>query len=218
MSQSLIYILLLFALLLPMLGAIVLRLLGPRMSAPQFYGAAGAVFAVVLASVLLLAGSNVPNLQLGSLSILLPGSAPDDISAAVPAADLPLTNATLEEPTAELGPSPGAATASALAPTDAPTEAATSAPTARPTEAPSATPEPTLAPTTEPTAAPTTEPTAAPPPPSGPRRYTVKPGDTLRSIAEQFGISVKALLDANKLTAEQADSLRIGQELVIPSP
>jgi LysM repeat protein len=64
-----------------------------------------------------------------------------------------------------------------------------------------------------PTAAPT-----APPAPSAPRKYTVQPGDTLRSIAAQFNVSVTALVEANKLTPQQADSLRVGQELIIPAP
>jgi LysM repeat protein len=46
----------------------------------------------------------------------------------------------------------------------------------------------------------------------------VQAGDTLRSIAEKFSVSVTALVDANKLTPEEADSLRVGQELVIPAP
>jgi LysM repeat protein len=44
----------------------------------------------------------------------------------------------------------------------------------------------------------------------------VKKGDTLRSIAEKFDVSVEALLNANNLTARQADALHIGQKLVIP--
>jgi LysM repeat protein len=44
----------------------------------------------------------------------------------------------------------------------------------------------------------------------------VQTGDTLRGIAEQFNVSVQALIDANNLTPQQADALRIGQELVIP--
>jgi len=38
----------------------------------------------------------------------------------------------------------------------------------------------------------------------------------LRGIAEKFGVSVQAIIDANKLTPQQADSLRVGQELIIP--
>jgi LysM repeat protein len=44
----------------------------------------------------------------------------------------------------------------------------------------------------------------------------VQPGDTLVSIAEEFNTTVRAIVDANGLTPEQADALRIGQELVIP--
>jgi LysM repeat protein len=236
MPQTLVYILLLFALLLPLLGAILLRVLGNRLTLAQLYVAAGGIFALALASVLLLARSDVPSLQIGSLSVLLPVTAPEDIGVALPADGLPTTDATLEEPTAGAAPTaavvgteptsaPAAATA-APAPTAAPTEAPTAAleptavptaaPTAAPTEAPTAAPEPTAAPTAAPTEAPA--PTAAPPPPSTPRKYTVAAGDTLRSIAEKFNVSVTALLQANKLTPQQADSLRVGQELVIPAP
>jgi len=206
MSQSLVYILLLFALVLPVLGAILLRVLSARLSPAQLYGAAGSIFTVVLVSVFLLARSDVPSLQIGALSVLLPVSAPEDISVAVPLAELPTSGATLEEPTAMAAPTLGSESAPSAA-------AATSAPTEAPTLAPTATPEPTKAPT----AAPTVAPTAAPPP-SEPRKYTVQPGDTLRAIAEKYNVSVTALVEANKLTPEEADSLRVGQELVIPAP
>jgi LysM repeat protein len=207
MSESLVYILLLFALVLPVLGAILLRVLSARLSPAQLYGAAGSIFAVVLVSVFLLARSDVPSLQIGALSVLLPVSAPEDISVPVPLAELPTSGATLEEPTAHPGPT----SESESAPTGA---AATSAPTEAPTLAPTAAPEPTEAPT----AAPTVAPTATQPPPNGPRKYTVQPGDTLRAIAEKFNVSVTAIVEANKLTPQEADSLRVGQELVIPAP
>jgi len=214
MSQSLIYILLLFALVLPVLGAILLRVLGSRLSPTQLYGAAGSIFAVVLVSVLVLARSDVPSLQIGALSVLLPVSAPEDIGVAIPVADLPTSGATLEEPTANSAPtslSENAPTSEAATPV--PTESRTEAPTEAPTLAATAAPEPTLAPTIAPTAAPT----AAPPAPSEPRKYTVQPGDTLRAIAEKYNVSVTAIVDANKLTPQEADSLRVGQELVIPA-
>ncbi len=44
--------------------------------------------------------------------------------------------------------------------------------------------------------------------------YTVKSGDTLWSIASQYGISVNELRNANNLTS---DTLSIGQVLIIPS-
>ncbi len=69
-------------------------------------------------------------------------------------------------------------------------------------------------------------PTAPPPPPATVRReppssevraYFVKPGDTLRSIAEQFGISVDALLRFNGLSPAEGDQLQLGQRLFIPA-
>src|SRR5205085_11755698 len=100
------------------------------------------------------------------------------------------------------------------------TEAASPTPAPTGTSAPTATALPTAQPPTAvpPTAVPPTPvpPTPAPPPPAQRRTYTVQPGDTLRGIAEKFNVSVQALLDANKLTPQEADSLHIGQELVIP--
>jgi LysM repeat protein len=81
--------------------------------------------------------------------------------------------------------------------------------------APGACPSAASGPATPVNASPTELPTAAPAP-AGPRKYTVQTGDTLRSIAEKFNVSVKAIIDANKLTAAEADSLRVGQELIIP--
>ena len=45
------------------------------------------------------------------------------------------------------------------------------------------------------------------------RQYKVKPGDTLSSIARQFGISVETLWWANHLKKDS--KLRVGQELVV---
>jgi LysM repeat protein len=44
----------------------------------------------------------------------------------------------------------------------------------------------------------------------------VASGDSLRSIAAKFNVTVDALLQANNLTKAQGDALRVGQELVIP--
>jgi LysM repeat protein len=45
--------------------------------------------------------------------------------------------------------------------------------------------------------------------------YTVRPGDTLAIIGEQFGISTASLVRANNLA--NPDNIAIGQELMIPS-
>jgi LysM repeat protein len=198
MSQPLVFVLLALALALPLLGAIVLRVFAPRMSPPQLAGAAALIFGVALASVLLLARADIASLQVGDLSLLLP--------AAAPAAEEPAPAA--EEPTGEQQPTAAPAPTAEL-PTTAPTEATTAAPTEAPTAFP--TEAPTEAP---PTATP--EPPTPTPEPAARRTYVVQRGDTLRSIAEQFNVSVQALLDANNLTPQQADALRIGQELVIP--
>jgi LysM repeat protein len=87
-----------------------------------------------------------------------------------------------------------------------PAEAPTLAPTAEPTATPTATETPTATPTA--TAAPTQIP--------GRTTYKVKSGDTLSSIASQFGISWQELAAANGLNSRS--TLRIGQELVVPLP
>jgi len=206
MSQSLVFTLLALAFGLPLLGAIVLRVLTPRLAPPQLYGAAALIFGVAVVSVLLLARANVSSLQIGELSLLLPAAAPADVQ---PATD--------QRPTTNVPPA-------AALPTNMPTPAPSQIePTEAPTMTPTVIPPTALAPTEAPTAEPPTAepptavpPTAEPPKPSGRRTYVVKPGDTLRGIAEQFNVTVAALLKANKLTPKDADSLKIGQELVIP--
>lgn len=46
--------------------------------------------------------------------------------------------------------------------------------------------------------------------------YEVKAGDTVGKIAQQYGVSVSAMLKANNLDLQSARRLRIGQKLVIP--
>jgi LysM repeat protein len=213
MSQPLVFSLLALALALPVLGAIALRLLTPRLSPPQLYGAAALLFGIALASVLLLARANVTNIQIGDLSLLLPVAAPAPEEPAI-GGQPPATSA--QPPTAAAAPT------SIAAPTAPPTAAPSAAPTTVPTDIPTEAP-PTQAPPTEvpPTATatpepPTPEPLTPTPQPAARRTYVVQRGDTLRGIADQFNVSVQALLEANNLTPEQADSLRVGQELVIP--
>ena len=83
--------------------------------------------------------------------------------------------------------------------------------------APTDEPEPTfdIQPTDEPAATDTPEPEETPAPVEG-DIYFVQEGDIPVTIAEQFGITVQELLDANGIT--DPTSLQIGQELIIPSP
>ncbi len=67
------------------------------------------------------------------------------------------------------------------------------------------TPEPLPTATTQPVV-----PTSTPPQ----KTYVVKQGDTLSSIARQFGVTVDALAQTNHI--DNPDQLQIGQKLIIP--
>ena len=47
-------------------------------------------------------------------------------------------------------------------------------------------------------------------------RYTVQEGDTLSGIAEMFGVTWDAIIQANNLQSQ--DAIFVGQELIIPAP
>ncbi|MEE9514313.1 MAG: LysM peptidoglycan-binding domain-containing protein [Anaerolineales bacterium] len=82
----------------------------------------------------------------------------------------------------------------------------------------SKTPTPTETQTPRPpTATPTVTLTLAPtftPTPSGPITYIVEPGDTLSSIAEQFGVEVVLLMALNDIT--DPNQLFVNTEIIIP--
>lgn len=67
-------------------------------------------------------------------------------------------------------------------------------------------------PTVVPTATAIPSPTATPTP--SVTIYKVAPGDSLSKIAQQYGVSIDSLLEANKLT--RASILQVGQEIIIP--
>ncbi|MCG8346716.1 MAG: LysM peptidoglycan-binding domain-containing protein [Chloroflexales bacterium] len=205
-----VYLLFALALIVPVLGAIVLRLLGDRLSPTQVVGSAAVLFGLAIISTLVLARSDVSSLRVGNLTLLLPVRTIAD-SPAPPEATPVDGNATASPATTD--PSPASSPIIDITPTSpAPEATATPEPPTATPEPPTATPEPPTA-TPEP---PTATPEPPPAEPEGPRRYVVQPGDTLRGIAEQFGVSVQAILDANNLTPEEGDSLRVGQELIIP--
>ena len=56
--------------------------------------------------------------------------------------------------------------------------------------------------------------TATPAPTNEVKKHVVQSGETLGSIAVQYGVTVQAILEANQLA--NPDLLRVGQELVIP--
>ena len=233
MSQQTVATLALIALLLPTGGAILARLIGKIFGdrATQIIGGASCV--VALGSVALLSEVEIDRVALGPLAIFVPASGPlldaeaftlrrqDEMIAVAEPEQVPVEVAaeppeapplTTAEPTRERATQIPRATAT-------PSPEATAEPTSTPQPSPPAPDEPSPTPTAEPTPEPTTEPTAiaASDPETDARTYTVEPGDTLRGIAESFNVSVEALIEANDLTAEEADALRIGLTLTIPA-
>jgi murein DD-endopeptidase MepM/ murein hydrolase activator NlpD len=53
--------------------------------------------------------------------------------------------------------------------------------------------------------------------PANDRVHTIARGDTLYSLARRYGVTVPALVSANKLASDRVP-LRLGQRIVIPSP
>ena len=102
----------------------------------------------------------------------------------------------LPGPGVDTTPPPTAAASEVPSPTSAPTPAATPAPTPAPT------------PTPKPTAAPTPAPTQV--------TYVVKTGDQLARIAARYGVTVKAIQEANGI--KDPNLITVGQRLVIPAP
>ncbi len=89
----------------------------------------------------------------------------------------------------------------------------TPTPTATATETATATASPTATETPIPTETPTNTPTATA---SGPFVYEIQEGDTLESIAAQFGVDVLVLMELNNLTFESI--IRVGDEILVPPP
>jgi len=98
----------------------------------------------------------------------------------------------------------------ATAPTPSPSPSATA--TATESVAPTPSPSPTNLPTPIPTPTPTAAPTGTPAP--TPRTYVVRSGDTLTTIAAQFGTTAQAIAEANGITL--GTILDVGQVLIIP--
>ncbi len=76
-----------------------------------------------------------------------------------------------------------------------------------------ATPAASATPSTTPTSPATA--TATPAATAAPRTHVVRPGESLSSIAQQYGVTVAELMAANAIS--DANSLRAGQELTIPN-
>ena len=196
------------ALVVPIGTAILLRFLRTRLSAGPFYSIGGVLFGLAAAATIWLVQTRTETVQIGGLALIQPQSAARFTSVQVPN-DEPIAVPTLAPASIPTQVAPTVVTRTSV-PTPSPTSPATATGTTTPTPAPTETP---LTPTT--TVAPPTE-TPAPPPTLARRIYTVQSGDTLRSIAADFGVSVQQIITANGLTAEAADSLQPGDTLIIP--
>ncbi|MEF3274759.1 MAG: LysM peptidoglycan-binding domain-containing protein [Chloroflexus sp.] len=197
LSEPTLWLLLGLALLAPPIGVIFLRLFQHRIGSRGVALGVAVLLVIAAAALLTISRNPLPPLRIGDLTLL-------------PAWSPPVADTTDLAPLSLPSPLPAA-------PTLTPRPTITREPTAtpEPTPEPTATPEPTPEPTATPK--PTPEPTATlAPTVAGPRRYTVQAGDTLRAIAERFGVTIEAILQANNLTPAQGDNLRVGQELVIP--
>ena len=111
----------------------------------------------------------------------------------------------------------GAVGSAAPGPSDAgspsatPTTSPTSTPAASPSEVPVSAP-PSSVPASE---APGTSPSAGPSSSPAGQSYRVRPGDTLSGIATRYGVSIRALRQANSIPP--GGIIRPGQVLVIPA-
>jgi nucleoid-associated protein YgaU len=70
-----------------------------------------------------------------------------------------------------------------------------------------------------PSPSPTPSPVASPSPESSPTPlvYVVKKGDTMTKIAKAHGVTLDALIEANKDTVKDPNDVKVGQELIIPT-
>jgi LysM repeat protein len=121
---------------------------------------------------------------------------------------LVLVIARTQSPAGAADPSPDASSAVAVAASGSPTPAAVVTPATSPSPSPDATIDPSSGPTATPGTSPKPSATAAH------RKYKVKSGDTLSSIAARFDTTVKKLAALNSIADPRY--LKVGQTLLIP--
>ena len=241
MSQTVITILLAIALILPFIGALVLRVFR-NILPPNVAAVFGAIVAVlVVSAVLSLSSINIGSFRIANMTLLLPVASSvnrpvdtsvepiiDESTIDEAPTDIPEVTITPEpiiEPTVEtavLTPTVSLEEGTGITDTTTLTDTTVLTDTVATGEA---TPEPTAA--TEATAVVTTpvptrassgvEPTLIPAPtePVGLRVYAVESGDSLGSIADKFNVTTKQILAVNPYL-QNPDALLVGQELNIP--
>jgi LysM repeat protein len=85
-----------------------------------------------------------------------------------------------------------------------------------PTVTREATPTPAVAPSSTPTATPQPTATAVPSPTPEPVVHVVQAGDSLAAIAQAYGVTLQAIVEANNI--QDPNTIRVGQRFVVPSP
>ena len=162
----------------------------------------------------MLVGGGVVLVGAVALAVILGGGRLPGVAVLAPSVSPTVTDAPVARESAAPQPTavPTATPLVTVAPTPAVTPArsapaVTPVPTARATAAPSD-PPPPATPRPDPTA--TIRPT---PSPEIARRYTVKAGDTIKSIANKFGIKPRDLRAVNDI----GDEVEVGQRLRIPA-
>lgn len=95
-------------------------------------------------------------------------------------------------------------------PTASPSPSVSASPTASPSPTPSVSVSPMPSASPKPSVSASAKPTAT----AKPKTYTVVAGDLLSKIATKFGVTLPALMTANKIT--NANLIKVGQVLIIP--
>jgi len=238
MSQTVITILLALALILPFIGALVLRIFR-NVLPPNVAALFGAIIAVlVVSAVLSLSSINIGSFRIANLTLLLPVASSvnrpvdtsaepitDESSIDQAPTDIPEVTITPEpiiEPTPEtavLTPTVGLEEGIGITDTTTLTDTTVLTDTIDTGES---TPAPTAATAVVTTPEPTrtssdVEPTLIPAPtePVGLRVYAVESGDSLGSIADKYNVTTKQIMAVNPYL-QNPDALLVGQELNIP--
>lgn len=233
-------LLLVLALVVPVLGAVVLRLLQHRLSERQVVVSASLLFTVAIVSVLVLARLPISDLQIGSFTLLLPiSSGAMGYQAQPMQSEFVVTQRAMTETAQramtetvqrtitetshrlefhhgvrDMPQRPGTLV---LTPTVTLVVALNTTLSTTPTITVVTTPTATVTFTPTDTPPPFPSPTDTPlPEPTRPRIHVVQEGEVLGSIAEKYGVSMRDLMRANGMSEEDAHRIQIGQELIIP--
>ncbi len=238
MSQTVITGLLFVALILPFVGALLLRMFN-RFLPSTITVIVAAIFALmIVSSVLSLAAMNTGSLRIGNITLLLPVAAvnrPVDVSNDILEMDEEVVGTATPYPEVTITPIPTPSPTATVEPTLTPlveptselsegeiisdTEVITDGTTTDNGSTDGSTTDSgsTDGSTTDSGSSAGTQPTLilVPTPAANLTVYYVKAGETLGQIAEKFGVTIEQIEDANPML-QNPNNLVVGQELYIP--